>query len=134
MFWRRFAKRTSEKPEQIERERVARTALKGQIMALFNASPDSQFTIKHLEQQFGHVSLASLSLALAELQSEGAIDRIIRVESPESRGGIQDFASPDQLPSQIYDWRTQQTISVEPSITSFIFKAHATRDFEHANA
>jgi hypothetical protein len=134
MFWRKFAKRTSDNPEQIEREQIARAELKKKLIALFDANPDSQFTIKHLEQRLGHVSLASLSLALAELQSEGVIDRIIRVESPESRGGIQDFASPDQLPSQIYDWRTQQTISVEPSITSFIFKAHTTRDFEHANA
>jgi hypothetical protein len=134
MFWRRFAKRTSDSPEQIEREQTARAELKKKIVSLFNATPDSQFTIRHLEQRLGPVNLASLSLALAELQTEGLIDRVIRVESPESRGGIQDFASPDQLPAEIYDWRTQRTIPVEPSIISFIFKAHAAHDFETANA
>jgi hypothetical protein len=133
MFWRRFARRTSSSPEQIEKERADRAQLKTRIIALFNAQPDAQLTIKLLEQKLAPTNLAALAIALAELQSEGVLDRIIRVESPESHGGIKDFNSPDEVPDEIFDWRTQQTIPVEPSITQFVFKAHAGHDLEHAN-
>ncbi len=134
MFWRRFGKRTNEDPEQIKREQAARAELKKRIVALLIAHRGAQYTIRHFEQQLGPVSLASLSLALAELQSDGVVDRIIRVESPENHGGIRDYSSPDELPDEIEDWRTQRIVTVDASNTKFLFKAHDTSHLEHANA
>ncbi len=132
MFWRRFAKRTSDSPEQIEQERKDRAVLKDRIVSLLNAQPYAQFTLRHLEQCLRPHSLAAISLALAELQNAGVVDRIIRVESPESHGGIEDFRSMSEIKEEIHDWRTQQTIRVDPSMVSFVFQAHTANDLANA--
>lgn len=134
MFWRRFAKRTNKPPEQSEEEQRRRAALKARVMEIFRSNPNNQYTLRHLEQKLAPTSLASLSLVLAELQEEGAVDRIIRVESPENHGGIGDYSSIEDVPDQVYDWRTQQTVDVLPSNTALLFKAHVTSQLNTANA
>lgn len=134
MFWRKFGKRTSEDPEQTKREQLARTELEDRIVALLSADKDSVYTIRHLEQKLSPVSIAALSLALAELQEAKLVDRIVRVESPESHGGIKDFASPSELPDEIKDWRTNRMVPVTPENTAFLFKAHRANELVPSNA
>jgi hypothetical protein len=134
MFWRKFGKRTREDPEQLRMERERREDLKRRLTELFASSGDSQFTLRHLDEKLGNISAVSLAIVLAELQEQGLVDRIVRVESPESHGGIKDFTSLDDVPNEIYDWRTQQTIPVTPENITLVFRAHRANNLAHANA
>jgi len=133
MFWRKSKKQTADDPAQLQRELDLRAELKRRLAELFEQNRKAQFTIRHLESKVHPPSVAALALALAELQQAGVVDRYVRVESPESHGGIEDFASPDDVPDEIYDWRTQQTVPVTPENTAFIFKAHEDKALVAAN-
>lgn len=134
MFWRKLGKRiSSDSAARIESERERREELKKRLVRLFSAHAQSQFTIRHLENKLGQVSIPTLSLALAELQTEGIIDRILRVESPESHGGIRDYSSWDEIPNRLEDWRTGQTIEVTPGNTTLLFEAHKEHNLAKVN-
>jgi hypothetical protein len=134
MFWRRSKNRTDSGAEQAEREQRKRAELKKRLTDIFAHNRDSEFTMRHLESKLGPVSLASMSLALAELQQEGVVDRVLRVESPENHGGIEDFVSLSAIPEQIYDWRSERMVEVTPDNIVLIFKAHHMSELAAAHA
>lgn len=134
MFWRKSGKRITKTLDQFRSEKGARADLKGRLRALFAANRDSEFTLRLLEMKLGQVPLSALSLALAELQEEGVVDRILRVESPESHGGIEDFTSLEAVPDQIYDWRAGKTIEIEPENIVPIFRAHHLAEMTEVHA
>jgi hypothetical protein len=64
---------------------------------------------------------AQLSLILTELADGGVLHRIVRVESPETGGGIADYHSLLEIPETIRDYRTGKTLEVTPDNIRTIF-------------
>jgi hypothetical protein len=134
MFWHKSGRLTTRAScAQIESERKRREDLKKRIAQLFATNIQSQFTVRHLESKLGRVSITALSLALAELQAEGVIEKIVRVESPESHGGIGDYSSLEEVPGSLEDWRTGRTVEVTPENMTLLFKAHSKRGLAKVN-
>lgn len=67
-------------------------------------------------------SRASLEQELDELVREGQLNRIFRVQSPETHGGIRDFADPKEIPSVIHDWHSDTDITVEPRLVEVVYR------------
>jgi hypothetical protein len=67
------------------------------------------------------VPVEELVLALAEIVKRGFAQRIVRVVSPLG-GGIRDFKSIDEVPTQIYDERQGREIDVQPENLLIVYK------------
>lgn len=63
-----------------------------------------------------------LSLILSELVRRGILEEVVRVESPESHGGIGDFGSVEEVPDTIFDWRLNREIEVRPENVQVLFR------------
>jgi hypothetical protein len=81
-----------------------------------------EFTFNHLLQEVGSVEPDQLALVLAQLTLSKVLEKIIRVESPESHGGIGDFHSLTEIPNEIHDWRSDRMIEVGPENLTVIFR------------
>lgn len=81
-----------------------------------------ELTFEHLVARVRPSSVESLTLILAELTRAGDLRRVIRVESRD-QGGIADFASVQEVPSSLHDWRTDEDIEVTPDSLRVIYKA-----------
>jgi hypothetical protein len=94
------------------------------IRAVFKKSAQKtpEFTFGHLLQEVGPTSPDELALALAQLTTAHFLEKIIRVESPETHGGIGDFRSLSEVPQEIRDWRTNQMIDVRPENLVVVFR------------
>lgn len=84
--------------------------------------PDKALTFNQLVERVSPESPSQLAKLLAELSAARLIDQIIRVESPETHSGIEDFNSIEQVPSTIYDVYTQKYIDVTPSNVIVLFR------------
>jgi hypothetical protein len=81
-----------------------------------------EFTFSHLLQEVGPTEPDELALVLAQLTLTKFLEKIIRVESPESHGGIGDFHSLAEIPKEIRDWRSDRMIEVGPENLTVIFR------------
>lgn len=72
----------------------------------------------------GGVSSPALGQALARLISEGLVDVVVRVE-PRLGEGIADFASIEEVPQELEDWRNPgTTVHVRPEHLHVYYKLH----------
>ena len=71
-----------------------------------------EYTLNRLSDLVHPNSRESLAGALGELVRAGDVKLVIRVVSPSTHGGIADFASLDEVPDTIHDWRTDQDLEV----------------------
>jgi hypothetical protein len=83
--------------------------------------PGRELTFEHLVLEVDPVQPEALAAALAMLVRQGAVRQIVRIESPLNHGGIADFASVQEIPDEIYDWRADQTLHVQPENLRVIF-------------
>jgi hypothetical protein len=86
---------------------------------------NGEYTFPLLFEKLHPESTTALTSTLADLVWNDKIKRIIRVESP-SGGGIKDFGSIEEVPNQIFDWRTDQTLRVRPNNLVTIFRANSS--------
>jgi hypothetical protein len=115
-----FENLTSRLPD----ERKALSRLKSLIDAA-SSQRDKQapeYTFEYLFDTTGFVKPEDLALVLAELVSEGAIQKKVRVYSPSSGGGIGDFESVIDVPPVIFDWRADREVEVTPDNLSVIYR------------
>jgi hypothetical protein len=85
-------------------------------------TPGKEYSFRYLTDRIPSVSPQRLSLILSDLASRGILERIIRVESPETGGGIGDFKSLLDVPEEVFDYRTSKNVSVTPDKVVTIFK------------
>ncbi len=82
------------------------------------------YTFEHLYAVLSPTSPEAFSLVLAELVRQGIMEKIIRVESPLHKGGIEDFPSLQDIPDEIYDWRSDRQLRVQPDHLIVLFRVH----------
>lgn len=87
-------------------------------------SRESEYTFEFLLGAVSPSSPEALSLLLAEMQTRGLVEKIVRVVSPSNKGGIRDFHSLSEVPEEIHDWRTDRTLMVTPDDLRVVFKLH----------
>lgn len=94
------------------------------LLKQIDAEAGEEYTFEYLHHQLPSISVSQLSLALDELERQGKVKRILRVESPKG-GGVEDFEdfdSVDELPDQIADWRSDKTLTVTPENVRVIYR------------
>lgn len=98
--------------------------LSDRVREVFSTSRQAapEFTFGHLLQKVSPTSPDELALVLAQLTTGKFLEKVIRVESPESRGGIGDFQSLADVPTEMHDWRTDRIIEVHPENLTVIFR------------
>lgn len=85
-----------------------------QLLENSRNEPDTAFTFERLRELTHATSSAELVIAIQELVEGGKLRTIVRVESPIGKGGIQDFDSTNNLPHEIFDWRSGKQIEISP--------------------
>lgn len=81
-----------------------------------------EYTFDHLLHKTDVSSAETLSLILSELVKQGILQKIVRVESPGTKGGIGDYTSLTEVPTEVFDSRTDRTIRVTPGDLRVIFR------------
>ena len=89
---------------------------------LHSVSGAPEYTFEHLYHNLAFRSPEVLALVLADLARAGVVAKTVRIESPRDRGGIADFSSLSQVPTEIDDWRTGQRLRVQPENLQVLFK------------
>lgn len=85
------------------------------------------YTFDHLYHEILPSSSTNLALILAELVRQGFLEKLVRVESPYTGGGIKDFPSVEDVPERIYDSHADQEIDVQPDNLRVLFKVRHGR-------
>jgi len=83
--------------------------------------PGKEYTFRYLVDRFPAIPPQVLALLLSELVSSGVLRNVVRIESPETGGGIGDYDSLLDVPDQIFDFRTQREIVVTPDNVVTLF-------------
>jgi hypothetical protein len=102
--------------EQQAIQRLAQMLVENQSIA------KSEFTIERLYEAAEPSSLAAMAALLVSLVRNNIVEKIIRVESEGSGGGIQDFKSLMDIPPQIHDWRIDKTVDITKDNLRVIYK------------
>lgn len=86
-----------------------------------------EFSINRLFDSVSPRSVLALAQILNYLENDGALQKIIRVESP-NYGGIADFSSLLDVPEVIHDWRRDVEMFVTPDDINIIYKVISDLD------
>jgi hypothetical protein len=87
-----------------------------------SAAGKPSFSVKRIYDNVCPHSEVSLAKILNGLVEEGVLRKIVRVESPVSGGGIQDFDSLIDVPEVLYDWTQDVNITVHPDNIRILFE------------
>jgi hypothetical protein len=82
-----------------------------------------EYSVSRLVDIVAPVTIPKLTSMLELLVEEGVFDRLIRVESP-AIGGIEDFTSIVDVPSEILDSHTGLMLAVTPDRLKLIYRTH----------
>lgn len=86
-----------------------------------------EFSINRLFDRVSPRSVLALAQILNYLENDGALQKIIRVESP-NYGGIADFSSLFDVPEVIHDWRRDVEMFVTPDDINIFYKVISDLD------
>ena len=120
MFWTNLGNITSK-----FHEGLATTARLNRLASHWRTG--EVYSFDHLYQEISPSSPTNLSLILGELVSRGLLEKILRVESPFTKGGIKDFSSLEEVPDKIYDFHSHREIEVRPDNLRVLFKVRHGR-------
>ena len=67
----------------------------------------------------------STARLLKAMEDAGVLVKLVTVESPRGLGGIGEFASIDEVPQRIHDWRVDETIDVRPADIKVMYQVAA---------
>ncbi len=101
-----FGSITSEFPE--ERDTLAR------LNTLLSSGRHQEMTLDHLALEVSPHSVDAFVRILERLVRMGVIGRVYRLESPSSRGKIEDYHSFASIPQRTLDWHADSQIDVTP--------------------
>jgi hypothetical protein len=111
------------------REKEAVKRLEALINAASDPSrdnkPSGEYTFEHLYEKIRPSSPEVLAAMLADLEMQGLIRRIIRVESRTRGGGIHDYSSLLEVPPTVRDWRADEDMTVTPQDLRVLFTLRA---------
>lgn len=82
-----------------------------------------EYSVSRLVDIVAPVTIPKLASMLELLVAAGVFDRLIRVESP-AMGGIEDFISIVDVPSEIFDSHTGLMLAVTPDRLKLIYRTH----------
>ena len=106
MYSQSFADLPNEFPA--ERESISR------LGRIAKSTRHREMTLSHLILQVSPQSIESLVLILERLVSQRTVRRVYRIESPRTRGKIDDFESFRDVPETIFDWHSGEELVVTP--------------------
>lgn len=86
-----------------------------------------EFSVNRLFDRVSPRSVLALAQILNYLENDGALQKIIRVESP-NYGGIADFSSLFDVPEVIHDWRRDVEMFVTPDDINIFYKVISDLD------
>ena len=92
------------------------------LSKLVKRAPGTEYTFGHLLYLLQPSSPEALALILQDFEEHGLLERLFRVESPRTKGGLGDFRSIAEVPSQMLDRYTDEEINVEPRLVKPIVK------------
>jgi hypothetical protein len=123
-----MAETALDRPRQVQLQRVLAEAELGwrsrwrlQRIVRKARSEHLQYTFEHLLAKAGTIPPEVLSVILAGLVELGLARRVIRIESPSTRGGLQDCDSLEEIPLSIPDVNGQE-IPVTPEMLKVVYK------------
>jgi hypothetical protein len=106
MFWRKLRPSVSD-PDQ----------LRAQLLRVFNdAKIGHMFTLDDLTDEVRAKHKASVAFLLGQLVSNGVIDQVVAVISPESKGGIATYGDITLVPQILFDPFQLKNIDVDRSM------------------
>lgn len=97
------------------------------IRSIFERGGSSEYTFPHIVQKVSPAPVDDVAAALSELTQKQEIEKVLRVESPTNSGGLGDFKAAQDIPDEIYDFRTDRTIHVRPENIKVIFRRRMAR-------
>lgn len=92
-----------------------------------NLDRGKEFPIKRIFDLVSPRSELALAKILNFLVNNGALQKIVRVESP-ACGGIADFPSLLEIPDVIHDWRRDVDMQVTPDNINIVYKVNSGLD------
>lgn len=108
----RGAERSKDSPEELLRR--FETFLR-------HAKAGEEFTFEYLVSKLSPSSPEDLAAVLAMMVRKGDLKQVVRIESPTTHGGIEDFPSLQEVPNEIRDWYTDREIQVRPEDLRVIY-------------
>lgn len=107
MSWTRFDNSTRSWSDKRLRE---------EILKLFSQSRDKKtvYGFNHLYEIVRPHNATQLALVLAELVKSGELRQFVRVESPQTHNGIEDFSSITDVPAEVHDFYSDSWFNVQP--------------------
>lgn len=97
------------------------------VRQLFQGEPRAEYTFPHIVQNVKPGSPEDVAAVLNELTKTAEVEKILRVESPTTHGGIGDYSSAQEIPAEVYDFRADRNIRVRPENVVVIFRRKRVR-------
>ena len=88
---------------------------------IHETSSDKIFTLQRLYDFILPSTTFIFTQLLSDLVEVGIMKKIVRIESP-NQGGIQDFSSIIEVPEEIYDWRQETMIVIQPENIRILYQ------------
>ena len=85
-------------------------------------SEEKDYPVKRIYDLIHPRSQLALAKILNRLVEEGILRKIVRIESPETGGGLEDFDDILNVPSEIHDWRRDVDMQVTLDDLKIIYK------------
>ena len=83
---------------------------------------DVEFTFEHLLNVVRPESDAVLALMLTDIAREGGCNRVVRVQSRETRGGLGDYSSVTEVPREIHDEFSDTVFEIQPDDLLVVYR------------
>lgn len=84
---------------------------------------EAEFTLNRLCDLVTPRDREEFAVILGELARGGLVKLVVRVISPSTQGGVQDYSTLDEVPEVVHDWRTDSLLHVGPENLRVIYKA-----------
>ena len=97
------------------------------VRSIFRGAEGKEYTFPHIVEKVRPAPVEDVAAALAELTENSEIEKILRVESPTSAGGIADYHTAQEIPEELYDFRADRNIHVRPENVIVIFRRNPAR-------
>ena len=102
-------------------ERAATTKLEEILARPLRAG--EEYTLNSLCDLVTPQDRDTFAMLLGDLARAGFLKLVVRVLSPGTQGGIGEYATLDEVPEVVHDWRTDSELHVSPENLRVIYKA-----------
>lgn len=99
--------------------------IRDRVLELFSGPDYREYTFNDLFDRIKPRDRESLASVLAELARQHAIEKVIRIESPDTHTGIVEFPSVLEVPSEVHDIFSDRWRTVTPDMLRVVYKKRA---------